>query len=192
MSRRKSKRQPVEKHIYSSQEIVYSSGWRTEDFRLAEKQRQFERDARKVQDSRVLGELYEIIESENIVSLAHFIRLIYSRYPDLAVVLRANHAQIRDFISSRRYDISCGFTDMPYGKVCEMLKAAQLECVQLDSKVGELWQVIDQDKRTLKSNELELAKLRQSLEESQSFTKYLVERNHELLELLDFEEIPIS
>ena len=163
------------KHIYSSQEIVYSSGWITEDYRLAERQRQIERDARKEQDSKTLGEIFGIIESENIVSLAHFVRLLYSRYPQLAIVYRANHAQIRDFISSRRYDISCGFTDMPYGKVCEMLKSAQLQCVELDTKVGELWQVIDKDKRTLKSNELELAKLRQSLEESQSFTDGLTE-----------------
>lgn len=190
MSRRKSKRHPVEKHIYSSQEIVYSSGWRTEDFRLAEKQRQIERDARKVQDSRVLGVLYEIIETENIVSLAHFVRLVYTRYPDLAVVLRANHAQIRDYINSRRFDISCGFTDMPYGKVCEMLKNAELRNIELDDKNNQLWQIIDADKRELIKRRDRILELETCLEQVQTLNASLVNRNLQLSELLQFEELP--
>lgn len=189
MSRRR-KAPKADKYMYSSQEIVYSSGWRTEDFRLAEKQRQIERDARKEQNSKVLGEMFGIIEEENIVSLACFVRLIYSRYPQLATAYATNHAQIRDFISSRRFDISCGFTDMPYNKVCAMLKAAQLHEIELEDKVSDLWEIITHDKEDLCKQRDRILELETSLEQSQRLCKSLISSNLQLSELLSFEELP--
>lgn len=188
MSRRK--KHPEEKHQYSSQEIVFSSGWVTSDFRLAEKQRQIDRDYRKEQESAALGTLYDLIETENIVSLAYFVRFLYAHHPQLATLYKSNHQLIRDYISSRRYDISCGFTDIPYGKVCQMLKSEQARSVELDTKVTKLYQTIDTDKRKLKDDEKKIAELKQSVYELQLFSQRLLERNSELLELLDFEELP--
>lgn len=190
MSRRK-KIQPVEKHHYSPQEIVYSSGWVTAEFRLADKQRQLERDLRKKQESVALGTLYDIIETENIVSLSYFVRFLYSHYPELVVLYKANHQLVRDYINSRRFDISCGFVEMPYNEVCKLLKSSELYVSELENKICDLYNVIDIDKKNLKSNELLIAQLRQSIEEQQSFIQSLIVKNHELSHLLDFENVPL-
>lgn len=181
-----------EKHQYSPQEIVYSSGWCIDDFRLADRNRQLERERKKQQDAQTLGILYQIIEDENIVSLAYFVKLLYEQYPELTQIYSSKAVQIRDYISSRRYDITCGFVDYPYNKVCEMLKHEQSRTVQLDNKITKQCETINEYEKWLKQYQEQVAQLKQSLYEQQLFTQKLLARNSELLGLLEFEELPIS
>lgn len=177
------------KHHYDASELHYSSGWCTEDFRLAEQQRQILRDERKQANAVCCGAILDIVESENIVSYAHLSRVVFSQHFDLKETLLQNHCHIKYYIDSRRQDISCGFVDYPYNKVCEMLKHEQAYNSELDTKCGNLLHQITDDHKKMKAQELEIARLRQSIEELQSFSKHLIERNQELLDMLSFEEL---
>lgn len=191
MSRRKKKN--AEKHQYNPSEIHYSSGWVTEDFRKADKQRQLERDERKEQNAKCLGELIGIIEEDNIVSLSYFVRLIYTKFPNLAEVYIHNHNQIRDYISSRRYDISCGFVDMPYNKVCEMLENAQKENSDLQSKCGDYILRQNSDFKKIRDLETKVKTLQAGVVHQTELVQTLLKRTHEYEEMLSFiDDIPVN
>lgn len=192
MSRRK-RNSNAEKHQYKPSDIHYSSGWVTEDFRLADKQRQIERDQRKQENCKALGALYDIIETENVVSLAHFVRLVYSSYPQLVEVYVHNHQHIRDYIASRRYDISCGFVDMPYNKVCELLENAQKENSELQSKCGDYILRQNSDFKKIRDLETKVKTLQGGLLHQSELVQTLLKRTHEYEEMLSFiDDIPVN
>lgn len=192
MSRRKKRTKPEEKHKYLPSDIVYSSGWCTDDFRLADKTRQLERDRRKQENALALGEIFALIESENITSPAHLVRFIYQHYPNLNTLLINKWSVLRDYVNSRRFDISCGFVDMPYSEVCKQLKASELHRVELDEKISDLWEIIDNLGQEKNKNRDRILELETRLEEVQNFSNSLVKRNLELQKLLEFEELPTN
>ena len=186
MARRR-KKNHQEKHIYSKKEIVFSSGWITENFRLADRQREILRDAKKATNIENLSTLFELIEVENIVSFAHLVRFVHLNRPELRQLLKENSTYLRYFIDSRRFDLSCGFVDLPYNKVCEMLKHSELHVQELDEKLKHYIQTLGQNRDEIKKLELENAHLKQSISENQDFVKYLLEKNKDLKEMLDSE-----
>lgn len=192
MSRRRKKAKPGEKHIYSAQEIVFSPGWRTEDFRLADKQREILRDEKNRKRVECLGDLFGLIEDLNIVSFSHLVRYVYAHRSDLAQTLKESSTYVRYYVDSRRFDISCGFVDMPYNKVCEMLKHAETHIHELDEKIGFYIQTLSTNRDDIKRLELENAQLKQSIYEQQLFTKHLLDTNNQLRELLEYEEIKLD
>lgn len=177
------------KHHYDASELHFSSGWCTEDFRLAEQQRQILRDERKQANAVCCGAILDIVESENIVSYAHLSRVVFSQHFDLKETLLQNHSHIKYYIDSRRQDITCGFVDYPYNQVVKMLKHEQERTVYLDNKVTKQCETINEYEKWLKQYQEQIAQLKQSLYESQLFSKKLIERNHELLDMLSFEEL---
>lgn len=104
MSRRKKRTPKEQKHKYSSQDIVYSSGWCTADYRLADKQRDLERDQRKKQNAESFGVLLELIHENQIRSLSKFTEMIYKNHPNLSTVLLQYYSNIRDYIRSYSND----------------------------------------------------------------------------------------
>ena len=120
MSRRKKRN--IDKFHYSPSDIHYSSGWCTESFRLADKQRQIDRDQRKAENAAALGIFWDWIEQKNFLSFWAFMCFVYKEHSELKELFVANHGLIRDAIYSRANDIAAGFTDLDYNQVCDQLR----------------------------------------------------------------------
>lgn len=187
----RSKKKIVEKFHYSPSEIVYSPGWCTEDFRSADKQRELDRIRTKTQNADNLGQLLQLIEDEQICSFHVFMKLVYTHHPNFRECAIQNHSLLRDVIRDKRYDVSCGFSDMNYKQVCNELKAQRSLCSEQDEKISELWMTISQLTGEKYKVEEKILELQTHLEEAQRFSKYLIEKNTQLQELLEFEEIKL-
>lgn len=187
--RRRQKTKTSEKHKYFPQEIVFSSGWVTEDFRLADKQRQIERDERKANTMQAYSEIIGIIEEENILSLAYLTRLILTQYVQYKPHLKELAPLLRDYLNSRKNDVACGFADMTYNQVCKAYKSAQLHEIELQDDINELWQVINDLKCSETKKRDRILELETRLDEVQKFSNHCVQRNIELQKLLEFDKI---
>lgn len=170
---------------------MYSPGWCTEDFRSADKQREIDRTRTKTQNADNLGLLLKLIEDEQICSFHVFMNLVYTHYPNFRECAIQNHALLRDVIRDKRYDASCGFSDMNYKQVCNELKTQRALCLDQDEKISELWETIAKLHGEKCKAEETILEMQTHLEEAQRFTKYLVEKNSQLQELLQFEEIEL-
>lgn len=102
MARHHKSRAP--KHVYSLHELHFSDNWCTEDFRLAEKQRELDRDKKKEQNCENVGIILELIDSENIRSFSKLVRLIYQHHSNLRSVLLGNSYFLRDYLRSLSND----------------------------------------------------------------------------------------
>lgn len=103
MARRK-KKQSGEKHKYDFSDIVFSPGWRTEDYRLADKQRQIERDSKKDEDSLKFGALLQLIKDTETRSLSRFTDLVFTQYPQLSGSLLQFYPNLDRYIRSLAAD----------------------------------------------------------------------------------------
>ena len=98
---RKKKRKNTEKHIYSPSLIVYSAGWRIEDYRLADKQRQIERDQRKQADSLTVGCIFDVLNDLKCFSVSAFTDIIFRNYPQYIEVYLHHFNTFRDYIRDK-------------------------------------------------------------------------------------------
>lgn len=191
MSRRKkrTKSVPIKKYIYPPSALVYSPGWRIEDFRTADRQRELERDARKVANTETLRDLIALVDSEEICSFAVFMRYVYEHAPNLAVSAVQNHTIMRDFIRDKRFDVSCGFADMSYKDVCRLLKVEKQNNLDLESAVtelrAELLRIQDERQKWYE----EYLKKCTALDESFTLVQKLLESNQRLSDMVGFEKI---
>lgn len=97
MARRK-KAKPEQKHVYQFSDIVFSSGWRTEDYRLAEKQRALDRRDKKAVNASAVSEIFKIFKASNIVGLAKFTDYMFEKHFDLVPDFLGNFNLFRDYI----------------------------------------------------------------------------------------------
>lgn len=189
---RKRKKQASEKHVYSSGSIFYSSGWCTADYRTSDIQRELDRKHKKEIRSDQLLDIERFCEQEEIYSFSLLVRRITKEFPELRQTVIENYSYLNYFLNSRRYDVSCGFSKMSYKDVCAHLKASELREIELEDKVNDLWQCINDkasENTKLKEN---LANLQGSFEQSQLLCNSLIRRNLELQEMLSFEKLDID
>lgn len=189
MSRRKKSGVAVEKFHYNPEDIIYSSGWITSKFRLAEQQRKIDREQSKLDNAQALGVIWELIDELNVVSFWWFLGYIYRNKPDLKVLVVSNHTIIRDAIYSRANDISAGFTDMDYNEVCKNLKVANENNLELEDHLEELRKELRYKTSVQKNLETKINELESMLRQSNAFALKLVQKNNELTAFLDSEKI---
>lgn len=189
MSRRKKQAAQVEKFHYFPSDIHYSSGWVTEQFRLAEQQRKIDREQSKEDNAKALGVIWELIDELNCVSFWAFLGYIYKNKPELKVLVVGNHSLIRDAIYSRSNDIAAGFVDMDYNEVCNLLKVANENTLELEDSVKELRKELRYKTDNQQKLEERILELETMLEQSNKFAQYMVQKNNELFDLLQSEPI---
>lgn len=192
MGRKKKKVSDLQvKHSYPPEALVFSPGFKIENYRRAEKQREIDRDARKKANAENLKDIFQLIDDENICSFAVFMRLVNRKYPNYCTIAVQNHAIIRDFIRDKRYDVSCGFADLDYKQVCNLLKASKQANLDLEESIKQLREeyrcLLDQKNKWYE----EYLKKCTSLDESMKLINGLLDTNRKLNYMLGFEELPM-
>lgn len=188
MSRRK-KVKTSEKFHYSPEDVHYSSGWITEDFRLAEDQRIIDRNQRKEDNASALAVFWELIEETNCVSFWALLKMVYTSRPELKALLVANERIIKDALYSRANDIASGFVDMDYNEVCKHLAVTRQDNLELEDKLAELRLQLSADFQTIQQQKEKILELQTCFEQQNQLVSHLIQRNAELHDLLTYEKI---
>lgn len=177
------------KHKYDKDKLYFSSGWVTADYRSADRNREIERTERKKQNADGLGELFQIIDGNEICSFAVFMRYIYKHYPNLRELAVQNHSLLRGYISDKRFDVACGFADMDYKQVCNELKSAKQQMLDYEESIVELRQSLSRAVHDREQLALDLKQKENYVEDTNRLNRRLLSRLNELQEMLEFEKI---
>ena len=127
----------IDKHIYDASEIVYSDDWCIADYRTAEKQRLIDRNERFNSKLHGVAAVKAIIEDECICSFSYLVKYIDSHFPELSGIVLEKAPYFGRIVDSKRYDVSCGFSDMSYKDVCKMLEHERSVNNDLDNRLEE-------------------------------------------------------
>lgn len=177
------------KYKYDKDKLYFSPGWRTADFRSADRNREIERAERKQKNADGLGTLFQFIDDNEICSFAVFMREIYKQCPNLKELAVQNHGLLRDYIRDKRYDVACGFADLDYKTVCKQLKQQRAENYELENRISELWDTIKgltAEREKFKEKSIEQSSI---LEDTNRLNRTLLLHIKELQEMLEFEKI---
>lgn len=101
---RKRKKANSEKYQYSLSDIVFSPGWKTEEYRLADVQRRIDRSEKKLSDAVIFGNILDIIKENKFTSIYKLTNYIYLNYPELSPYLLQYYNQFRDYLRSLAHD----------------------------------------------------------------------------------------